>query len=63
MGAKENPSLDPEKARAFSDSSRPRHKDSCSMRDRVRAARTLKRVREGKGIQLLISRVYLIFSR
>lgn len=44
--------LDPEKARAFRASSRPHHEDSCSMCGKMCAVRTMKRVREGKDIQL-----------
>lgn len=42
--------LDPEKARTFSHSSRPRYENHGFLYSWVRAARTLKRGREGKDV-------------
>ncbi|WP_316899812.1 phosphomethylpyrimidine synthase ThiC [Pseudodesulfovibrio indicus] len=44
--------MDEEKARAFRESSKPEHEDSCSMCGKMCAVRTMKRLKEGKNIQL-----------
>ncbi|MGE4193390.1 MAG: phosphomethylpyrimidine synthase ThiC [Pseudodesulfovibrio sp.] len=45
-------SMDEEKARAYRESSKPEHEDSCSMCGKMCAVRTMKRLKEGKNIQL-----------
>jgi len=45
-------SIDPEKARKYREESVPEHEDSCSMCGKMCAVRNMKRVREGKDIQL-----------
>ena len=45
-------SIDPEKARKYRMESVPEHEDSCSMCGKMCAVRNMKRVREGKDIQL-----------
>lgn len=44
--------LDPEKARAYRESSRPAHEDSCTMCGKMCAVRTMKRLKRDKGIHL-----------
>lgn len=44
--------IDPEKARAYRESSIPENTDSCTMCGKMCAVRNMKRVREGKDIQL-----------
>lgn len=44
--------LDPEKARAYRQSSMPAHEDSCSMCGKMCAVRIMKRLKEGKDIRL-----------
>ncbi|MGE4299942.1 MAG: phosphomethylpyrimidine synthase ThiC [Desulfovibrionaceae bacterium] len=44
--------MDPVKPRAYRASSKPAHEDSCTMCGKMCAVRTMKRVREGKDIQL-----------
>ena len=45
-------SMDQEKARAYRASSKPEHEDSCTMCGKMCAVRTMKRLKEGKDIQL-----------
>ncbi len=47
-----NLALDPEKARAYRESSKPAHEDSCTMCGKMCAVRTMKRIKEGKDIRL-----------
>ena len=47
-----NLALDSEKARAYRDSSKPAHEDSCTMCGKMCAVRTMKRIKEGKDIRL-----------
>lgn len=47
-----NLSMDPEKARAYRESSKPEHEDSCTMCGKMCAVRNMNRIREGKNIQL-----------
>ncbi len=47
-----NLSMDPEKAKRYRESSRPKHEDSCTMCGKMCAVRNMNRVREGKDIQL-----------
>lgn len=44
--------MDDERARAYRESSKPEHEDSCSMCGKMCAVRTMKRLKEGKDIQL-----------
>lgn len=44
--------MDPEKPRAYRESSQPEHEDSCSMCGKMCAVRNMNRIREGKDIQL-----------
>ena len=44
--------MDPVKARAYRESSKPEFEDSCTMCGKMCAVRNMKRVREGKDIQL-----------
>ncbi len=45
-------SIDPEKAVKYRESSMPEHEDSCSMCGKMCAVRNMKRIQEGKDIQL-----------
>ncbi len=45
-------SIDPVKARAYRESSIPEHEDSCTMCGKMCAVRNMKRIKEGKNIQL-----------
>ena len=47
-----NLALDPEKARAYRESSKPAHEDSCTMCGKMCAVRTMNRLKEGKDIRL-----------
>ena len=44
--------IDPVKAKAYRESSMPEHEDSCTMCGKMCAVRNMKRVKEGKDIQL-----------
>lgn len=46
-------SIDPEKARKYRESSKPKHDDSCTMCGKMCAVRIMKHEREGKDIQLI----------
>lgn len=43
-------SIDPEKARAYRESSKPEHEDTCTMCGKMCAVRNMKRIREGKEV-------------
>lgn len=47
-----NQSMDPVKARAYRESSKPEHEDSCTMCGKMCAVRNMRRIKEGKDIQL-----------
>ena len=47
-----NLAMDPVKAREYRESSKPEHDDSCTMCGKMCAVRNMKRIREGKDIQL-----------
>lgn len=47
-----NLSIDPEKSKAYRESSLPEHDDTCTMCGKMCAVRNMKRIREGKDIQL-----------
>jgi phosphomethylpyrimidine synthase len=46
-----NQAIDPEKARAYRESSMPEHEDSCTMCGKMCAVRNMRRAKEGKDIQ------------